>query len=107
MEFYFKLEDLKQLIDSNPDAKGIIISHEVKRLKDVSKNITLDLSLITAYVQDPKLQRGEPIPQVPGCPYPPGCTDDTKSPTDCLSDAEEAEQAIAQIKTLIANNFNL
>lgn len=107
MEFYFKLADLKQLIDNNPQAKGIIISHEVKRLKDSTRSLTLDLSLITAYVQDPKLQTGDPIPQVPGCPYPPGCNDGTKSASNCLTDAEEAAQTIENLKTLIANNFNL
>lgn len=81
LEFYFTREKIEALLKENPNAKGIIISQEIK-VRFTADNEKLNVIEICARADNGKEKsRGLESP-AHGCPYPPGC--DNK--------AEEVEQ---------------
>ncbi|MES2331598.1 MAG: hypothetical protein V4539_18475 [Bacteroidota bacterium] len=87
IQFYFRAEDVKKLLDENPGAKGIIVSQSIKREKPKGAENYVNVAHIRARVHMPqpveetqsaKLMEGgdEPPPEegIDGCPFPPGCT---------------------------------
>lgn len=94
MEFYFKREVIEKLLQANPKAKGIIISHEIVQEKPRGSMQLVNVAKITARV-DPAPKKkapaktktaktgtksqlmkddGDPDFGDPtGCPFPPGC----------------------------------
>lgn len=81
MEFYFSRDNIQKLLDSNPTAKGIIISQEIK-VRRTSENQTINVIEIKACAAERKANatdsksRSTPIEEqddVDGCPEPPGC----------------------------------
>lgn len=83
IEFYFKIDQLKALIESNPKAKGIIVSQRIEQRKQANGR-TFNVALITARV-DKKTKTRAPKKGrlsatapgdgfIDGCPFPPGCT---------------------------------
>ena len=82
IEFYFKFEDMKKLLDENEGAKGIIIKQEIKPRKNADSNGFTYTTTITAHAKGPAAKgvavedetnatSGEPIEWYP---YPPGCS---------------------------------
>jgi hypothetical protein len=89
IEYYFRAEELKRLLDANPDARGIIVSQEIRKEKPKGTDSFVNVARIRARVHkgplgdettSAKLMEGgdEPPPPpeegIDGCPYPPGCT---------------------------------
>lgn len=93
MEFYFKRADIEKLLEANPKAKGIIITHEIVQEKPRGSLKVVNVSKIRARV-DPAPKKkatavksskmmkdgGDPPPtndpnNPNGCPFPPGCTE--------------------------------
>lgn len=75
IEFYFKKEDLQRLLTESGDAKGIIISQEIRKEKPKGAEHYVNVTHITARPDKSnsvsKAAGGEDV--VEGCPYPPGC----------------------------------
>jgi hypothetical protein len=86
IEFYFRAEELNQLLKDNPDAKAVIVSQEIRKEKPKGMESFINVTHIRARVhgklsgttESAKLMEGgdEPPPEegIDGCPYPPGCT---------------------------------
>lgn len=82
IEFYFKTADLKKLLKENKDAKGIIISQEIRKEKPKGMDRYVNVTHITARPDNgtgtkPKTKSAAPDGGgeefIDGCPYPPGC----------------------------------
>ncbi len=78
IEFYFKADQIQKLLTDNPDAKGIIISEEIRREKPHGMDHYINVVHLTARVDLHEGAKkssvnggGDEI--VDGCPYPPGC----------------------------------
>lgn len=89
IEYYFRAEELKKLLDAHPDARGVIVSMEIKKEKPNGAEHYANVAHIRARVHKVKLaddtvaaklmEGGDEPPPPPeegidGCPYPPGCT---------------------------------
>jgi hypothetical protein len=88
IEFYFRAEQLNQLLKDHPDARGIIVSQEIRKEKPKGTDNFINVAHIRARVHKgplgeeagARLMEGgdEPPPPpedgIDGCPYPPGCT---------------------------------
>lgn len=82
IEFYFKAEQMLELLRRNPDAKGIIVRQEIKPRKSAEGKGFTNVTTITAYakgkagvtrsVEMDVETDGDSTP-IDGCPYPPGC----------------------------------
>ncbi len=77
IQFYFKREDLEKLLNANPDAKGIIVSQEIRKEKPHGMDHYVNITHITARPdQKNQANPGTAAPGdtlIDGCPYPPGC----------------------------------
>ncbi len=84
IEFYFKAEQMLELLNKNPKAKGIIIKQEIKPRKNADGKGFTNVTTITAYAKGGGGSRsvemdaatGEDSAPIDGCPYPPGCDTD-------------------------------
>ena len=82
IEFYFKKDQLLDLINENPDAKGIIIRQEIKPRKNADGKGFTNVVVISAHAKHSKSRSAmfktelakERV--VLGCPNPPGCDAD-------------------------------
>lgn len=86
IEFYFRAEELRQLLNNNLDAKGVIVSQEIQKEKPKGMDNFVNVTHIRARVhgklsgvtETAKLMEadGDPDPEegIDGCPFPPGCT---------------------------------
>ncbi len=85
IQFYFRADDLRKLLNKNPDAKGIIVSQEISREKPNGAVNYVNVAHIRATVdmgvviktQSAALMEGTVDPPedgIDGCPFPPGCT---------------------------------
>jgi hypothetical protein len=83
MEFYFKREDLLNLIKKNPTAKGVIVSQEIVPRKGADGKFSSTV-YIRARTTNPKEKaisaksKSGAVAgpdEIDGCPYPPGCTE--------------------------------
>ncbi|MEO8173826.1 MAG: hypothetical protein ABI581_12110 [Sediminibacterium sp.] len=85
IEYYFRKEELKRLIDENEGAKGVIVSMEINKEKpngaeDYVAVAHIKARMFYAPTQSAKSADGEGDPEpdpeesIDGCPYPPGCT---------------------------------
>lgn len=87
IEFYFKAEQMLELIKKNPDAKGIIIKQEIKPVKDAAGKGFVNLTKISAYAKNGNSRQTDGLAKdtqdvtdpIEGCPYPPGCDGETFS----------------------------
>ena len=82
MEFYFKKEELLQLLTNNPHAKGVIVSQEILPRKEANGDISNRVYIrarISGYSTESsstaKVVAIEGSEEIDGCPYPPGCTE--------------------------------
>lgn len=88
IEYYFRVEQVLELLKKHPDAKGIIVSQEIRKEKPKGAENFVNVARIRARVHkallseqttSAKLMEGgdEPPPEedgIDGCPFPPGCT---------------------------------
>ncbi len=88
IEFYFRAEELRTLLDKNLDAKGVIVSQEIRKEKPMGMDNFVNVTHIRARLhgkilpgtESAKLMdvEGDPDPNpedgIDGCPFPPGCT---------------------------------
>lgn len=90
IEFYFPREEMQKLLEKNPNAKGVIISHAIVREKPKGAENYVNVVRISARADqggtpaptqlmaaadssgDPSTNAG--VDSISGCPYPPGCT---------------------------------
>jgi len=86
IEFYFKKEAMLDLINQNPDAKGIIIKQEIKPRKNAGEKGFTNVTRISAYTigndgtgqpNGPATKDALAFSRIEGCPYPPGCDGDS------------------------------
>lgn len=76
IEFYFKTEDLLKMLNANPDAKGIIVSQEIRKEMPKGMDHYVNITHITArpdYHSQSKSAAAGGDEIIDGCPYPPGC----------------------------------
>lgn len=78
IQFYFKREDLLNLLLANPTARGVIISEQISREIPSGASNSVNVVHITARMDDGTDVDGMPADPgdegIIGCPYPPGCT---------------------------------
>lgn len=72
LEFYFTREKIEALLKENPNAKGIIISQEIK-VRFTADNEKLNVIEICARADNGKAKTRALESPTHGCPYPPGC----------------------------------
>ena len=72
LEFYFTREKIESLLKENPQAKGIIISQEIK-VRFTADNDKLNVIEIVARPDNGTAKSRSLQSPVNGCPYPPGC----------------------------------
>lgn len=87
IQFYFRADELRKLLEANPEAKGIIVSQEIIREKPKGALNYINVAHIRARVdmgQGAKPAEGSKIMTaideppgdvIDGCPFPPGCTE--------------------------------
>lgn len=70
--FYFTRQSIQKLLDENPDAKGIIVSQEIK-VRQGSDKQKLNVVEIKATADNSEAKTKSMTTDIDGCPYPPGC----------------------------------
>ncbi len=78
IQFYFKREELLNLLLSDTTARGVIISEQISREIPQGASNSVNVVHITARLDngtDVGGVPGGPVDEVTGCPYPPGCTE--------------------------------
>lgn len=78
IQFYFKREELLNLLLANPNAKGVIISEQISQEIPSGTSKSFNVVHITARMDNGTEVDGMPTDPgaegILGCPYPPGCT---------------------------------
>ncbi len=86
IEFYFRAGELFKLLQDHPDAKGVIVSQEIRKEKPKGMDHFVNVTHIRARLhgtisgatESVMLMDGgdDPDPEegIDGCPFPPGCT---------------------------------
>lgn len=79
VEFYFKREKIERLLRENPDARGIIISQEIK-VRFTADKKKLNVMEICARADNRNITsralKSTVSATEDGCPFPPGCDND-------------------------------
>ena len=77
LEFYFKVAELEKLLKAHPGAKGVIVSHETIKEKPKGASHYVNVAHIRARIDlgTTALGGAPGDDSIPGCPYPPGCTE--------------------------------
>lgn len=83
IEFYFKRKDLEKLLADNKNAHGIIICQSIKPRISADKKSKFNAVEISAYAVHREersmlmVAESKGVESVDGCPYPPGCMNET------------------------------